>query len=317
MEKFTSINYSNTIIYFIRTTIEKSLDATFILGLVLNVILFFLCIRIKNKEFGPYKRIIMLAVVSDIIFIFISFGGEAPDIVPLLISLSAVFIFMFSECNNLIIFYFRYSILIQQKILSLTKFCLLILINLLWNVVCSLLWLYGFDQVTSNEITLIENNLPRQYFYRPDGFKITYFTLNVFTFKGLIGCFHLMFTIAVIVSSECYIYYRISKQLKINSNIMTLKTKQMHAQLNLVMIFNAVTALLSCLIPCGTILLCAMLEINLDGYGNYAYLFFICVSLFNPIASIIFIKPIYRELIAIVSCRKMKTNVKVMTGTQK
>uniref|UniRef100_A0AC35TGT9 G_PROTEIN_RECEP_F1_2 domain-containing protein n=1 Tax=Rhabditophanes sp. KR3021 TaxID=114890 RepID=A0AC35TGT9_9BILA len=282
MELQSPVDYSNTDIYKIRTFIDISLDITFFIGLILNLLLFFLCFRIKQKEFVPYKTIIYLAVITDLIFLFstlISINLDISDEMGHILSIN--------------------------KRLCLLKFGYLILINIIWHGLNTIIWSYGTTSKDSENNKLIEEKLSIEYFYRTDGYLIKYYPLRVFNPFGMVALIHVIITTSIIMIGETWMFLQIWKQLKINLNIMSTKTKQIQGQLNLLMIFNATTAICSSVFPCSFIVMCAVFNVNLYGQGNYCYILFVWVTLLNPLASIIFIKPCRNELMKMLGCGLM------------
>uniref|UniRef100_A0AC35UDS9 G_PROTEIN_RECEP_F1_2 domain-containing protein n=1 Tax=Rhabditophanes sp. KR3021 TaxID=114890 RepID=A0AC35UDS9_9BILA len=322
MEFYSSVDYSNASIYQTRKLLDFTLDVTFGIGLILNLLLFFICLRIKEKEFVSYKTIIILAVVTDLIFLFSTLGSinllepfnhnlvlffslskyliNISDELALIISMFDMFIFMTSHGNNLLIFYYRYCILV-----NLLKLGYLIVLNMLWNGMNTIIWSLGTTSKGSSNNNVIEKELPIAYFYRNDGFAMKYFPLNIFSLFGMLAIIHVIITTSVVLIGESWMFLQIWRQLKVNIMIMSSKTKQIQSQLNLLMVFNAITAIFSSFFPCSLLVMCAIFGVNLYGMGNYCYVLFVWVTLLNPIASIIFIKPCREEIKKIFKFGKM------------
>uniref|UniRef100_A0AC35TJF8 G_PROTEIN_RECEP_F1_2 domain-containing protein n=1 Tax=Rhabditophanes sp. KR3021 TaxID=114890 RepID=A0AC35TJF8_9BILA len=299
MNKLPIIDYSTTEIFYIRNIVIKCLDGTSVLGLILNALIFILCIGIKENEFIPYKRIVILSALTDGIYI-ISAKSAANLLEPRVHHL-VTFIYLsdvFKEVPNNIALLLALSSIFIQTNQTLNKFWMLILMNISWNLLNMIFWYTGFNETGPENYEAIRNDLPDAFFYRNDKYPIVYFATNTNTIKGLLGISHSVVTLLIVVALEIYIFIKIWKQLKLSHKKMHTKTRHMHSQLNKVMIFNAVTSIISGLGPASIVLLCSILEIHLNGISNYICLMFIFIILLNPIMTIIFIKPCHRKLLS-------------------
>uniref|UniRef100_A0AC35UAQ9 G_PROTEIN_RECEP_F1_2 domain-containing protein n=1 Tax=Rhabditophanes sp. KR3021 TaxID=114890 RepID=A0AC35UAQ9_9BILA len=305
-------DYSNTFVYKMKQLTFVNDIFLFVTGLILNILLIYICIKIKAPEFSYYKRIIYLSAVFDIILaVMLAIGmnvGEPgkqhvviwphgpiarfiPEPYTLMLSLSEICIFMCEYGNNLIIFIFRYFIIVK---LSRFEFFLLILANVGWNLIGMSLWYIDMRRTTPQEMEEVKNEMLPELFLDTDTNELPCFMLNPFRITGCLALLYMSLTTAGVFFGIISAYLAIQRKLKASINSMSDKSKELQTQLNVTMIIHALSPMFFSFLPITFLIYSVIVEINLNGYSHIFFMLLVWSLFVNPITTIIFIGPCFK-----------------------
>uniref|UniRef100_A0AC35UBT0 G_PROTEIN_RECEP_F1_2 domain-containing protein n=1 Tax=Rhabditophanes sp. KR3021 TaxID=114890 RepID=A0AC35UBT0_9BILA len=328
-------DYSNTLIYKMKVAVLINDNFVFILGMFLNILVVKICSKIKMPEFQEYKRLLMLVACSDIFFT-LTIGAVMnmmepgkkhlviwpigpirylPEPFILLLSLSHMFLFMFTVSNNFIVFMFRYLIIVKNKRLSTSNFAAIICLSILWNVIGYVTWLIDINKTTPDQYALITNSMAPEYFYAVDGKRLPCYIINPFRVTGAVVILYSSLTVSIVFVGVVFSIIGIKRKLHDLRHIMSEKSKKLETQLNLCLIINAFSPLFISFTPILFLFTSVLFEIDLHGYGHLLFLILVWVDICNPIVAIVMVGPCFEEFCNIFRITYFKKKQVVVSPT--
>uniref|UniRef100_A0AC35THU3 G protein-coupled receptor n=1 Tax=Rhabditophanes sp. KR3021 TaxID=114890 RepID=A0AC35THU3_9BILA len=217
-----------------------------------------------------------------------------PKPYTLILSLSEVYIFMCEYGNNLIIFVFRYFIIVKDKTLSRFEFSLLILANVGWNLLGMSLWYIDMRRTTAQEMLEVKKAMLPELFIDTDGNELPCFMLNPFRITGCLALIYMSLTTAGVFVGITLAYFAIQRKLKASINFMSNKSKELQMQLNVAMIIHALSPIFLSFLPITFLIYSVIVEINLNGLSHIFFMLLVWSLFVNPITTIIFIGPCFK-----------------------
>uniref|UniRef100_A0AC35TXI2 G_PROTEIN_RECEP_F1_2 domain-containing protein n=1 Tax=Rhabditophanes sp. KR3021 TaxID=114890 RepID=A0AC35TXI2_9BILA len=295
----------------------------------MSILLIYICYSIKSPEFAAYKRVIYLFVITDVVYnaiqitnqhayeqansnIFVIVHGPSlyfHQDVALFFVLTEIHVCMIGMANNLVVFVFRYFLIVRCYCLTRFQFAILIIVNILWHN-GSLYWAIMECKKTQNAtIAAIGESLSPRFFIGTNGESLQSFllfnpssTLSYFVFG------HICISCIIVFIGLSITYVKIQATLKENKDVMTKSTRLLQRQLTLVMVIHVITPLILFGIPLGIITYGMIFNINANanGYGHMLFMVMVWPIVVNPICSILLIGPCFEKFCQIFHIRGSK-----------
>uniref|UniRef100_A0A0N4Z8H9 G_PROTEIN_RECEP_F1_2 domain-containing protein n=1 Tax=Parastrongyloides trichosuri TaxID=131310 RepID=A0A0N4Z8H9_PARTI len=220
--------------------------------------------------------------------------------------------YMLSASNNIVLFIYRYFIIVRNHTLTKCQFCTFTLVVIIWNVIGMVLWFFAFLEVDEEDEIYVKETLDYRLFLDLDMTKIDFRILHIFSIEGMLSIMFSVITVCIVGVTVIYTMIGINKEMFRKKDIISTKTKQLNTQLNRLMLLNVTLSFAFNIIPVSIILLGGIMGKQMYGYGHFVFYTFQCQPFFNMIICILFVKPCREELIKLLLC---KTNVSKSTAT--
>uniref|UniRef100_A0A0K0E3T0 G-protein coupled receptors family 1 profile domain-containing protein n=1 Tax=Strongyloides stercoralis TaxID=6248 RepID=A0A0K0E3T0_STRER len=308
--------YENTFVHKVRLVMFYSNIIAEISGIFLNSLLIGIILTISNKEFKNYRRILLTTAIFDITFsLFTAFTclsmepankyfvtwahgivRSFPTSIRLIIVITIIGSFYITVSNTAIVFYYRYLIIVKEKIMSNWHYFILMVINILWNILGAGIWAWAFLISPEEAHKEVINTLGEEYFHNFDGTITDFFILQPLSIAGMSGLGHNTITCTIVVLTVFKTYRDIQVSLKNKSTKMSNKSKNLQKQLNRTMMLQALTPLFLCVIPVLTMVMCCFLKILLYGFSSLFFITFMFVPAFNALICLICVKVCRRKI---------------------
>uniref|UniRef100_A0AC35U8X7 G_PROTEIN_RECEP_F1_2 domain-containing protein n=1 Tax=Rhabditophanes sp. KR3021 TaxID=114890 RepID=A0AC35U8X7_9BILA len=301
----------------------------FLIGGTLNIILLYICYKIKNNEFKACRKMITLFTFTDLMYIitqsFTIHVGGAGNKTGILCSiglinnfgeqiaifgiLAGVFFYLCTITNNFVISAYRYLIIVRGVKFTNFKFFILMSTNFIWNFLVVLIWYIDIKLTDKNEFEKTKNGIPYEYFIGLNNSTVPCIFFNPFKLRGIVIFVQTNLTFVLIVFGSSELIYLIHNKLKNNTSVSSPKTKKLQSQLTLIMLIELVNPLVLTIIPVLPISYSVIMGYDLHGFMHIMLILMAWSVIINPIATILCIGPILKYLTSFFHKKKFFVNV--------
>uniref|UniRef100_A0AC35TXL7 G_PROTEIN_RECEP_F1_2 domain-containing protein n=1 Tax=Rhabditophanes sp. KR3021 TaxID=114890 RepID=A0AC35TXL7_9BILA len=300
-----------------------------LLGFLINLFLLYLIIRIKDTEFSCYRRILIHSIIYDMLLsptntlatlsmeatdsALVLWTGGASKYFPKNVALSFVSLHMWafnvSYCNNGIVFFYRYYVIIKSTPLPTRYYLILLSINIFANGLGALVLYISCLNVNESLVIAARQYLPNQFFVDIHGKETTFFILHPYEVTGGIFLFSISLTTTTTIFLVTLYYVMITRFLASQNFKMSEYTKNLQKQLNVTMIAHVFVPIIVFFLPFIIISILSVLNLPTKGITTCFFFAFEWLPLINALITLTCLKKCRYEIIKLLGCCK-KTRYK-------